>query len=47
MAYWNMPKTQGLLNAVLESGAGTDALDRTDWTPEAIKAYDLEHGLNY
>jgi RimJ/RimL family protein N-acetyltransferase len=47
LAYWNMPKTKGMLEAIIEAGGGTEALDRTDWSPEAIKAFDLENGLDY
>lgn len=36
IAYWNMPKTQGLLEAVLESGGGTESI----WSSQEIEAYD-------
>jgi hypothetical protein len=45
--YWNTPKTSGMLAAIIESGGGTEAIDKTGWTLEEIEKYDEEHNLNF
>jgi RimJ/RimL family protein N-acetyltransferase len=45
--YWNTPKTPGMLKAVIESGGGTEPIDKTGWTLEEIERYDQENDLNH